>query len=107
LLPLLMLLFGIVAVATAGKPKGGQTIAPQEQSGDLAPAPILWPTPSLPKHAIEFESAEERKLRLVVLTRDLEQPWSIAFLPDGAMLVTERPGRLRILRDGVLDSRPV
>ena len=37
----------------------------------------------------------------------LEQPWSLAFLPDGRMLVSERPGRLRIVtREGVL-SPPV
>ncbi len=34
----------------------------------------------------------------------LENPWSLAFLPDGAMLVTERPGRLRIVQDGVLSD---
>jgi glucose/arabinose dehydrogenase len=37
----------------------------------------------------------------------LEQPWSIAFLPDGAILVTERAGRLRIIRNGTLDPNPV
>jgi glucose/arabinose dehydrogenase len=100
-------LFGIVAAATAGKTNPEQTLAPQEQSSDLAPAAILWPPPAMPKGPIEFESAEQRKLRLVVLTRSLEQPWSIAFLPDGAMLVTERPGRLRIVRDGALDPHPV
>ena len=31
----------------------------------------------------------------------------IAFLPDGGMLVTERPGRLRIVRNGVLDPQPI
>src|SRR5204862_478010 len=41
------------------------------------------------------------------MTRDLAQPWSIAFLPDATMLVTERQGRLRILRDGVLDPHPI
>lgn len=37
----------------------------------------------------------------------LDHPWSIAFLPGGDMLVTERPGRLRIIRDGKLLPDPV
>jgi aldose sugar dehydrogenase len=36
----------------------------------------------------------------------LENPWGLAFMPDGAMLVTERPGRLRIIRDGTV-SEPI
>ena len=46
--------------------------------------------------------------RVVTVAEGLEIPWSITFLPDGDMLVTERPGRLRIIRDGVLlpDSVP-
>src|SRR5262245_38537393 len=35
----------------------------------------------------------------VVRMATLQRPWSIAFLPDGAMLITERPGRLRIMRN--------
>jgi glucose/arabinose dehydrogenase len=37
----------------------------------------------------------------------LEHPWSVAWLPNGDMLITERPGRLRIVRDGRLLSDPV
>lgn len=37
----------------------------------------------------------------------LEHPWGMAWLPDGAMLITERPGRLRLLRDGELVETPV
>jgi glucose/arabinose dehydrogenase len=46
-------------------------------------------------------------LRVVLITRGLEQPWSIVFLPDGTMLLTERAGRLRIVRNGKLESLPV
>ena len=45
--------------------------------------------------------------RAVVVTKGLVKPWSIAFLPDGNMLVTELGGRLRIIRNGVLDPKPV
>lgn len=39
------------------------------------------------------------------IARGLERPWALAFLPDGAMLVTEKPGRMRIVaRDGALSS---
>jgi glucose/arabinose dehydrogenase len=48
-----------------------------------------------------FES-EHHALTLTTVAEGLEHPWSIAFLPDGDMLVTERPGRLRIVRDGAL-----
>src|SRR5580692_9857150 len=45
--------------------------------------------------------------RAVVVAKGLSHPWSIAFLPDGDMLVTERAGRLRVIRNGVLDPKPV
>ena len=37
----------------------------------------------------------------------LQNPWSLAFLPNGDMLVTEKPGRLRIVRNGLLDPQPI
>ena len=41
------------------------------------------------------------------IVEGLEHPWGVAWLPDGAMLVTERPGRLRLVRDGALVPEPV
>lgn len=45
--------------------------------------------------------------RIVTVAEGLVNPWSIAFLPGGDMLVTERPGRLRIVRRGKLLPDPV
>jgi len=42
------------------------------------------------------------RIRTVTLARGLEFPWSLAFLPNGDMLVTERAGRLRLIHDGAL-----
>src|SRR6476659_7525333 len=55
----------------------------------------------------EYRTAEQHAVRVRVLTRSLEYPYSLAFLPSGELLVTERTGRLRIVRDGVLDPAPV
>lgn len=54
-----------------------------------------------------LDTAEQHKIWVTVATKGLVHPWALAFLPDGRMLVTERPGRLRIVRDGVLDPKPV
>ena len=53
-----------------------------------------------------YESAEQR-FHLIKVVDRLEHPWGLAFLPDGRMLVTERPGRLRIVADGWLVPEPV
>ncbi|HZM96999.1 MAG TPA: PQQ-dependent sugar dehydrogenase [Vicinamibacterales bacterium] len=47
------------------------------------------------------------RLHVTLYAKDLDHPWGIAFLPDGGMLVTERPGRLRVIRNGVLDPTPI
>jgi aldose sugar dehydrogenase len=49
--------------------------------------------------------AREPDLKPVPVARGLDHPWGLAFLPDGRMLVTERPGRMRIVeRDGRLGA---
>ncbi len=46
-------------------------------------------------------------IQVTVVAEGLEVPWGLAFLPGGDMLVTERPGRVRLLRQGVLQPQPV
>jgi glucose/arabinose dehydrogenase len=47
------------------------------------------------------------KIRVSVVTRALSHPWGLAFLSNGEMLVTERPGRLRLLHNGVVAPEPI
>jgi len=54
-----------------------------------------------------YHTAEQQDIRVTVFTRGLEYPYSLAFLPNGDLLVTERAGRLRIIRHGVLDPHPI
>lgn len=55
----------------------------------------------------EFRRSAYHDYRIVTVAEGLINPWSMAFLPNGDMLITERPGRLRIVRDGALLPRPV
>jgi glucose/arabinose dehydrogenase/galactose mutarotase-like enzyme len=52
-------------------------------------------------------STERHAFRLETFVTGLETPWGLAFLPDGKLLVTERPGRLRVVTDGRLDPTPL
>jgi len=55
-----------------------------------------------------FDTNTKQRIRVVTIATGLIHPWSIAFLPDGkTLLVSERAGRLRIIRDGVLDPQPI
>ena len=64
------------------------------------------PTLPFPDGARDLEASGMR-YRVTPVVRALQNPWSIAFLPGGEMLVTERPGRLRIVRRGTLDTQPI
>jgi len=83
-----------------GAPQAGAARTP------TAPPAIIWPSPPLADGPIVLDTGIQHQIRLIV-TKGLNQPWSMAFLPDGGILITERPGRLRIVRNGVLDPKPI
>ena len=84
--------------------------------GGIPVAPAGFEPLAIPAEPIEFDTAEVMRVRVVPIAQHMVNPWSLAFLPDpstslGAsgptMLVTEKEGRLRIIRNGVLDPKPI
>src|SRR5437762_9413677 len=61
---------------------------------------------ALPASAQTFPSSAG-SLNVETIARGLDHPWGLAFLPDGRMLVTERPGRLRVVTHNGKLSPPV
>lgn len=55
----------------------------------------------------EVVRSQAANFRVEILAEGLEHPWSVAKLPDGRFLITERPGRLRIWENGQLQKKPV
>ena len=72
----------------------------------LTAAGLLFSTHSGNAQAERF-SSQLHDLEVVALAEGLEHPWGMAFLPDGALLVTERPGRLRIMESSGSLSEPL
>ena len=70
--------------------------APGGAANVLGPGPWVYNT-----------SERNTKIQLSVVARGLSHPWGLVFLPSGDMLVTERPGRVRLLRNGALTADPV
>ena len=65
------------------------------------------PVPPLSDGPWIFDTAEQHKIRVSVVAKGLSHPWAITFLPNNDMLVTERAGRLRLVRDGMLDPHEI
>jgi glucose/arabinose dehydrogenase len=107
----------IVALAVAGAAAIAQQPAPQAPpaGGRQAGAPVARPGgPGVPRvPSLPFPDTPQEldtlgpKIRVVPMAKGLVNPWGIAFLPNGDVLVTEKPGRLRVIRNGTLDPQPV
>ena len=81
----------------------------RDMRGVVPPGPKVPPynSPPLGDGPWTFETYEQRHIKVSVVTKGLSHPWSIAFLPGGDMLITERVGRLRLVRNGVLQPAAV
>lgn len=97
-------IIGSVAVGNAQNPAPAAGAAPAAPGGQGARGG--GPRDTLGEGPWDLAAGRGR-VRLSVVTKGLQNPWGIAFLPDGDMLVTERPGRLRVIRGGKLDPTPI
>ncbi len=96
--------FPIAAVAAAfvaalGVPAAAQEAEQRRDCLDCESSRMLSAEPRV------FHT-QEQSFRVVPM-KGLVRPWALAFLPNGDMLITEHDGRLRIVRDGVLDPEPL
>jgi len=70
-------------------------------------APTGLANQPLGKGPFLYRTAEQQDIRVSVLLRGIEYPYALAWLPTGEMLFTQRRGQLRIVRQGVLDPKPI
>jgi glucose/arabinose dehydrogenase len=96
----LVLLAGVLS-AQQGPADGPKRRNPGP-AGAMGVDPVL-----LPGEPQVFDTAEHQKIRVSVVAKGFAHPWSLALLPDGSMLVTERDGGLRLVSNGSPNPQPV
>jgi len=101
-----ILMLAVFAVASSAQ-QAAQTGA--DTQPDTLTQPGASPTPTDPDRLPDAPpdvTSIAHTFRLTPI-KGLSRPFALAFVPDGSVLVTERAGRLRVVRNGVLDPRPI
>src|SRR5215470_13973785 len=76
--------------------RGGTPVAPQGLK-----------IPPLPDSPVRYETGEGQNIRVSVYARGFQNPWSMAFVSNDTILVAERGGAIKAVRNGVVDPKPV
>src|SRR5256885_6428347 len=91
------------AALAAQQPPAAGAAQGRGRGTPTAPPGINWPSPPLPDGPINIDTGLVRPVKITI-TKGLNQPWSMAFVPDGGgnftILITERGGTLRMVRNG-------
>src|SRR5688572_8301661 len=93
------------SLAALAAPLAAQQDVPMRNNTPVAPQGIK--IPPLPEAPVRYETAEGQNIRVSVYARGFRTPWSMAFVSDDTILVAERGGAIRVVRNGVVDPQPV
>ena len=75
--------------------------------GNTPVAPQGLKIPPLPETPVRYETGEGQTIKVSVYARGFQNPWSMAFVSDDTILVAERGGAIKAVRNGVVDPTPV
>ena len=93
-----------IGLASAGITIAACSAAPPNTA---AVAPNVAPTAEASPVQAVSPSSTARGFKQATVAEGLERPWGMAWLPDGSMLISEKAGRLRLLKNGVLEPTPI
>lgn len=93
-----------LAIAAA-VPLYAQRVVPFRNNTPVAPQGLKELPP--PAQPVRYETAEGQNIEVAVVTRGLVRPWSLAFVASDTILVTERAGKVRVIRGGKLEAQPI
>ena len=97
--------FALVAIVALAVPLAAQQDVPMNGNTPRAPQGIK--AAPLPETPLRFETGEGQTIRVSVYARGFNNPWSMAWVSDDTMLVAERGGTIKIVRNGVVDPQPL
>jgi len=97
--------FAAIALSAVAVPLAAQQDVPMRGTTPIAPQGIK--IPSLPEAPVRYETAEGQTIRVSVYARGFRNPWSMAFVSADTILVAERGGAIKAVRNGVVDPNPV
>jgi glucose/arabinose dehydrogenase len=103
---LCVLAAGAIGRAQQSAPKTYPYPTKRDLGPTIPPGPRLLPSPPLGAGPWTYHTTEA-DIRVSVVTRGISHPYSFAFLPDGVILVAERVGKMRVIRDGVLEPNAI
>jgi len=98
-------LLSAAVLAALAVPLTAQQEVPMRGNTPVAPQGLK--IPPLPDTPVRYETAEGQTIRVSVYARGFQNPWSMAFVSDDTILVAERGGAIKAVRNGVVDPTPV